>query len=165
MAFALRVRQDHSIVRPMTTFLPVSAVSFRPTARRMSTSGEFLPGAPPSTNGTPVFKDIDFTTAKNPLGESAVRNGDPKAVFVVTGASRGLGLEFVKQLVHRTKVRLISSQLMKTKAKGGKSIDTTIYFTGSDCRLLQISGECNRFEGAHVSLGRPTPHSSCIFRC
>jgi hypothetical protein len=111
VAFALRVRQDHSIgiiVRPMTTFLPVSAVSFRPTARRMSTSAEFLPGAPPGTNGTPVFKDIDFATAKNPLGESAVRNADPKAVFVVTGASRGLGVEFVKQLVHRTKVRLIS---------------------------------------------------------
>jgi hypothetical protein len=110
VAFALRVRQDHGIVRPMATFLPVSAVSFRPTARRMSTSEEFFaPGAPPGTNGTPVFKDIDFTTANNPLGESAVRNADPKAVFVVTGASRGLGLEFVKQLVHRTKVRLISN--------------------------------------------------------
>jgi hypothetical protein len=109
VAFALRVRQDHSIVRPMATFLPVSAVSFRPTARKMSTSEEFLPGAPPGTNGTPVFKDIDFATANNPVGESAVRNADPKAVFVVTGANRGLGLEFVKQLVHRTKVRLISN--------------------------------------------------------
>jgi hypothetical protein len=106
VAFALRVRQDHSIVRPMAAFLPVSAVSSRPTARSMSTSGEFVPGAPPGTSGTPVFKDIDFATARNPLGESAVRNADPKAVFVVTGANRGLGLEFVKQLIHRTKVRL-----------------------------------------------------------
>jgi hypothetical protein len=110
---ASRAMRDHNIVRPMAASLNVSSVSSRPTSRSMST---FTPAPPAKTIGTPMFKDINFTTSKDPLAESVVRNADPKAVFVVTGASRGLGLEFVKQLVHRTKVRLkIESVKMKDR--------------------------------------------------
>jgi NAD(P)-dependent dehydrogenase (short-subunit alcohol dehydrogenase family) len=68
----------------------------------------FSPGAPPGTNGSPVFKDIDFSVADSSSSESIVRNADPLAVFVVTGASRGIGLEFVKQLVDRTKGTVVA---------------------------------------------------------
>jgi dTDP-4-amino-4,6-dideoxygalactose transaminase len=78
----------------------------------------FTPAAVVKTKGTPMFKDVDFAIAKDPLAECVVRNADPKAVFVVTGAGRGLGLEFVKQLVHRTKVRFLK-QVMMVKAGNG----------------------------------------------
>jgi hypothetical protein len=98
--------RDHTVVRPMSTFLPpLSSVSSSRAVRGMST---FTPATPAKTKGTPVFKDVNFTIAKDPLAECAVRNADPKAVFIVTGANRGLGLEFVKQLVHRTKVSFMN---------------------------------------------------------
>lgn len=121
---ALAVR-DHNVVRPISTFLPFSSVSSSRTERGMSTfmgkttdKSTFEPATPAKTKGTPMFKDVDFAIAKDPLAESAVRNADPNAVFVVTGAGRGLGVEFVKQLVHRTKVRF-TKQVVKVKTKDG----------------------------------------------
>jgi hypothetical protein len=121
-AFAAR---DHNVVaRPISTFLPFSSsVSFGRTERGMSTfmgktettETTFTPAEPAKTKGTPMFKDVDFSIAKDPAAECIVRNADPKAVFVVTGANRGLGVEFVKQLVHRTKVRF-TKQMKKVKA-------------------------------------------------
>jgi hypothetical protein len=117
-AFAAR---DHNVARPISSFLPISSsVSSGRTERGMSTfmgktETTFTPAEPAKTKGTPMFKDVDFSFAKDPVAECIVRNADPKAVFVVTGAGRGLGLEFVKQLVHRTKVRLLK-ELKKAKA-------------------------------------------------
>jgi hypothetical protein len=54
-----------------------------------------------------VFPDIDFTFANDPQSESLLRNADPDALFVVTGANRGIGLQFVKTLVQRTKVTYV----------------------------------------------------------
>lgn len=68
-------------------------------------SSSFQPAPPPGTHGTPVFPDIDFTVASDPSSESAKRDADPRAVFVVTGASRGIGLQMVKGLAEKTKVR------------------------------------------------------------
>jgi hypothetical protein len=50
-----------------------------------------------------VFPDLDI---KKETSDAAMRNQDEDAVFVVTGASRGIGLQIVKELLNRTKVRL-----------------------------------------------------------
>jgi hypothetical protein len=63
---------------------------------------DFEPPEPPGTHGTPVFPDIDLSIVS---ATTMTRHDDPDAVFVVTGASRGLGREFVRQLLARTKVR------------------------------------------------------------
>lgn len=109
VAFALRATRSPSVVRPLVSAsLPFSSsAAVSSTTRSIHTTrlmATFSPGAPPGTNGTPVFNDIDFSIAKEASSESVIRNADTNAVFVVTGASRGLGLEFVKQLVDRTKV-------------------------------------------------------------
>ena len=56
---------------------------------------------PPQSKGGAVYQDIDVS--KSSLLNSP-RNLDPDAVFVVTGASRGIGLQFVKSLLLDTKV-------------------------------------------------------------
>jgi len=68
---------------------------------------DFQPSSPPGTHGTPVFPDIDFSAVSE---ESKKRNQDPEAVFVVTGASRGIGLQFVKTLATKTKVSRTEQQ-------------------------------------------------------
>ena len=68
-----------------------------------SLSSSFVPPEPPSSNGEAVYDDIIISA--DGTNESLKRNSDPDAVFVVTGASRGIGLQFVKSLLHRTKVR------------------------------------------------------------
>ena len=42
---------------------------------------------------------------------AAARNNEPKAVFVVTGASRSMGLQFVKELIARTKGCIVACVL------------------------------------------------------
>jgi hypothetical protein len=68
-----------------------------------ATLSTFQPPAPPGTKGTPIFPNIDFTVASS-SPDSLLRNTDPDAVMIVTGANRGIGLQFVKSLTHRTKV-------------------------------------------------------------
>ena len=69
----------------------------------------FVPSPPPGTFGTPVFPDIHHldVSIDSSAAESALRNADPQAVFVVTGANRGIGDEFVKQLLQRTNGTII----------------------------------------------------------
>ena len=91
-----------------------------------SYSGDFQePNRPPGTHGTPVFEDIDLgVSLQQEKGdhyapveedgslvvlESQQRNLDPEAVFVVTGASRGIGLQFVKSLMDRTKGTIVAA--------------------------------------------------------
>ena len=74
------------------------------TRRHLASSSSFTPPVPPSSKGVPIFTDIDFTIAKSQNSESFKRNNDPHAVFVVTGASRGIGKEFVRSLMNRTQV-------------------------------------------------------------
>ena len=90
---------------------PLMAGSVITTTRLLATN--FQPAAPPGTRGTPVFSDVDF----NVVSEHATkRNQDPHAVFVVTGASRGIGLQFVKTLATKTQASgNENSNIMSTK--------------------------------------------------
>lgn len=91
---------------PARTLLPTKLYS------SISTTGSalsFQPSEPPGTKGTPVFPNIDFSVA-GPEGQR--RKEDPEAVMVVTGANRGIGLEFVKSLVYRSKVRMLRFDML-----------------------------------------------------
>lgn len=59
----------------------------------------FQAPVPPHSKGEAVYQDIDVTSV-----QKSSRNADPDAVFVVSGASRGIGLQFVKSLLADTKV-------------------------------------------------------------
>lgn len=66
-----------------------------------SSSSSFVPPDPPAFQGQPMFPDV----AIHNVSEAAMmRNQDGDAVFVVTGASRGIGLQIVKTLFSRTEV-------------------------------------------------------------
>jgi hypothetical protein len=64
---------------------------------------------PPQSKGQAVYNDIDFNIGSESSSQSTLRNSDTDAVFVVSGASRGIGLQFVKSLIERTKVSIRSS--------------------------------------------------------
>lgn len=68
---------------------------------------------PPPNNvyhGTPVYNNINISN-KTPSPAATARNNDPSAIFVVTGASRSMGLQFVKELLSRTQGRIIACVL------------------------------------------------------
>ena len=60
---------------------------------------------PPQSKGQLVYDDIDVTNRNQ---DSIIRNSDPDAVFVVSGGSRGIGLQFVKSLVQKTKGTVVA---------------------------------------------------------
>ena len=61
---------------------------------------------PPESHGHPVFPHINFNSGDN--ANSLNRNSDSNAVFVVSGASRGIGLQFVSSLLERTQGKIIA---------------------------------------------------------
>lgn len=82
-----------------------SLLSLDPTlksTRTFATNEQFTPPIPPKFNGQAVFPDISLNGATS--HDADKRNNDTDAVFVVTGASRGIGLQIVKDLTTRTKV-------------------------------------------------------------
>ena len=94
--------------------LPSKVVAFS-TSTTGSTSGAattattFQPPEPPGTKGIPIFPDIKILKPdenSNDHYDNAIRrNTDSNAIMVVTGANRGIGLQFVKSLLSHTKVR------------------------------------------------------------
>ena len=70
-----------------------------------ATSGAFAAPLPPSSKGEAVFEDIDLTAKSS---EAIKRNADIDAVFCVTGSNRGIGLQFVKSLLQRTKGTVVA---------------------------------------------------------
>ena len=87
-----------------------SPISYSQSKCLSSSSSSFEAPEPPKSKGQPVFPDIQFqnqSTPSSPKSENAAyaRNSDPEAVFVVNGSSRGIGLQFVKSLAERSKVR------------------------------------------------------------
>jgi len=96
------------------TFIASSSnFSYHTPHRHSSTSTSKSTFQPPPKNkyhGTPVYSDIDISTAQKSEAATA-RNSDPSAVFVVTGASRSMGLQFVKELLSRTRGRIVACVL------------------------------------------------------
>ena len=85
---------------------------------------------PPANNiyhGTPVYTDIDLTSPTNDTSAATARNNDPEAVFLVTGASRSMGLQFVVELLRRTKGRIVACVL-----RPGSSPALDSYLNGLD---------------------------------
>jgi NAD(P)-dependent dehydrogenase (short-subunit alcohol dehydrogenase family) len=71
-------------------------------------SSSFAGPEPPLSRGLHVFADIDFSVSEGPSSPSSLRRSDPDAVFVVNGASRGIGLQFVKTLLDGTCGRVVA---------------------------------------------------------
>lgn len=71
-------------------------------------SSSFQPPPPPTSKGTPIYPDIDFSHAASPQSQGNIRNSDPNAVFVVTGANRGIGLQYVKTLLDRVEGKIVA---------------------------------------------------------
>lgn len=93
----------------------------------LSSSSSFQPANPPGTFGTPVFPDIldlsqsvKTTTTDNSTNqnnttststitpEAILRNTSPETVIVVTGANRGIGLQFVQTLLQHTQGKIVA---------------------------------------------------------
>lgn len=85
--------------------LPLISYPFSSSA---SSSSSFEPPVPPTSRGHSVFPDIKFTTPRDQESNSYKRNSDTEAVFVVNASSRGIGLQFVKSLVVRTKGKIVA---------------------------------------------------------
>jgi NAD(P)-dependent dehydrogenase (short-subunit alcohol dehydrogenase family) len=62
----------------------------------------------------PAYPNIVFKNkvdGSSSAAAAAARNADPNAVFVITGASRSMGLQFVKETLHRTTGKIIACVL------------------------------------------------------
>lgn len=109
-AFAVRVaynpRLGYQVARRDATQRCAPWLSCAPSLATTRLFSTFQPADPPGTHGSPVFPDIDFSMADK-SDDAIRRNSDPKAVFVVTGANRGIGMQLVRCLVDRTMVGLI----------------------------------------------------------
>mmetsp|Transcript_7372 Transcript_7372/g.13983 ORF Transcript_7372/g.13983 Transcript_7372/m.13983 type:complete len:413 (-) Transcript_7372:92-1330(-) len=75
------------------------------TIATYATKSSFVPPEPPSFQGQSVFPNINLTEISD---DALIRNEDRNAIFVVTGASRGIGLQIVKDLIERTKGTIIA---------------------------------------------------------
>lgn len=79
---------------------------------KLSSASSFEAPEPPKSRGQPVFPDISFQqdarSGEEASGVSMRRNSDLEAVFVVSGSSRGIGLQFVKSLTERTKGKIVA---------------------------------------------------------
>jgi NAD(P)-dependent dehydrogenase (short-subunit alcohol dehydrogenase family) len=96
--------------RPLPSLQRKRPSSTSSTTRAHSSTGpslgsSFQPLPPPEALGTPVFPDVDLV---EPLESSKRRNANPSSVFVVTGASRGIGLQAVRSLLDRTQGTVVA---------------------------------------------------------
>ena len=62
----------------------------------------------PQSKGFNMFNDIDVSVSDSTSSQSSLRNSDPEAVFVINGASRGIGFQFVRKLLNETKGKILA---------------------------------------------------------
>jgi len=94
--------------RPILAPPATAAVANTKTSFCLFSSSAFQAPDPPTSQGVAVFPDVDISKSQ-PVTESAtLRNSDPDAVFVVNGASRGIGLKMVQSLLERTQGTVIA---------------------------------------------------------
>mmetsp|Transcript_13089 Transcript_13089/g.24600 ORF Transcript_13089/g.24600 Transcript_13089/m.24600 type:complete len:334 (-) Transcript_13089:1174-2175(-) len=75
----------------------VTELGKRPSLRPLTS---FQPPQPNEYTGVPVYSNIDIHGLKRQKDSpSQIRKSDPGAVYVVTGASRSMGLQYVKELL------------------------------------------------------------------
>ena len=94
-------------VRRRRRSLSSSSTRLFSSSTTTSSSSTFQPADPPGTFGTPVFSDLDLSQAPSSAAAQQ-RNTSPNAVFVVTGANRGIGLQFVQSLLDRTRGTVVA---------------------------------------------------------
>ena len=106
---------------------PSASQTLNDASRRYLSSFE-----PPPNNtyhGSPVYQNIPIENKVSTA--AAARNNDSEAVFVVTGASRSMGLQFVKELLFRTKGKIVACVLRTGSAP---ALDSYLNGLGRDER-------------------------------
>ena len=97
-------KSSASVAHAQRTSWPCPGKTSATATRGLSSTSKF--DAPPNNvyHGVPVYSDIGLSS--DLPDASRIRNADADAVFVVTAASRSMGLEFAKQLIDRTEGRI-----------------------------------------------------------
>jgi len=72
-----------------------------------------------------VYDDIDILAPLSQESASFQRNNDKNSVFVVTGASRGIGLQFVKDLLARTAGNVVALVRKTTNSQLNEFLSAT----------------------------------------
>lgn len=74
---------------------------------RFATLSTFEPPEPPQSKGNAIYPDINLQLLSSNV-ETVDRNTDKSAVFVVTGASRGIGRQIVEDILSRTNGHVVA---------------------------------------------------------
>jgi hypothetical protein len=101
VAFAAQYNLSREVTHTLGLSISGTSTTSRLQTSLLSTTQSFQPAEPPGTQGVPIFPDVDLS---QPNLEPRCK--DKASVVVVTGASRGIGLQFVKSLAERAEVSL-----------------------------------------------------------
>jgi len=117
---ALALSRSYHSCNEKTLTTTINQLSSLSTTTRLFSIGssDFIPPTPPASNGFSIYSDIKLPDDASSATEAHKRKIDPDAVFVVTGSSRGIGLQFVKELVKRTKGSIVAACRNPTTASG-----------------------------------------------
>ncbi len=109
----LRLAGGRNFIRPSSRIpsLCLLPTNYHLSATRSHSSSSAIASSfeapePPDSHGHPVFPHINFNSGDK--ANSLNRNSDSNAVFVVSGASRGIGLQFVSSLLERTQGKIVA---------------------------------------------------------
>eukprot|EP00956_Cyclotella_meneghiniana_P018038 scaffold29819_cov68-Cyclotella_meneghiniana.AAC.2 len=101
-------RRTYRLLSPAFTFTHIGCNCRIQTSCLSSTSSSFRAPEPPQSHGKPIFPDVPINATTSQDNIASIRNEDPDAVFVVNGSSRGIGLQFIKSLLQRTKGKIVA---------------------------------------------------------